>query len=141
MKHHVDIKAGNHKWDKTNLVTITKGHRSYDEFKCKCGLKAKSTSLSSLEIDGRSSRDKVNKCPLYEAPIIPSGQEFKVVGSPFGTRLPNGSIIVMIERQSKRESNTEGDWYVTKDGSNPFKEENNENGSFKLFGNEVTKVH
>lgn len=67
MKHFIPIKHGNHHWEKKNLVTVSSKKSSYDIMVCRgCGLVGKRTSLSHLEIDGRTSLNRIDNCKGYK---------------------------------------------------------------------------
>lgn len=52
-----------HKFEKQNLVTITKGRKHYDVFKCSvCGIVGESINLNAIKVKSSYSADKVNNC-------------------------------------------------------------------------------
>ena len=59
----------NHEWEKVNLVTISRGKKSYDLYKCKkCHIKAKRPSFSDiLEIKESVNLNKVKYCTDMKA--------------------------------------------------------------------------
>lgn len=61
--YYLDIKEGGHIWEKQNLVTITKGRKSYDEVTCSgCQIKGKRTGLETVEILAKYKQDSVRNC-------------------------------------------------------------------------------
>ena len=55
-----------HDWQKSNLVTIMKGHSSYDTYKCsKCGITGKRYGLGgSVRRDKKYTAEKYNGCTM-----------------------------------------------------------------------------
>lgn len=112
----IDASSGNHVWDKTNLVTIVKGRRSYDTVVCKgCGIKGKRYNFHEVAVDGRVKASKITSCPnplsTYKAPKkikiktcgafgrqfvnLVSGSEHEVVTPPEGYQNDHTGVWVM----------------------------------------------
>ena len=114
--HTIDAGSGNHVWDKTNLVTIVKGRKSYDTVVCKgCGIKGKRYNMQEIAVDGRVKASTLTSCPnplsTYEAPKkikitncsafgrqfvnLVSGSEHEVITPPKGYQNDHTGVWVM----------------------------------------------
>lgn len=61
--YNINRNEGGHVWEKQNLVTVFKNGKYYDILKCKdCGIVAKTTSLTAIELKGSYSSQKVYHC-------------------------------------------------------------------------------
>jgi hypothetical protein len=76
---NINLKNTDHKFEKTNLITITKGGKIYDEMKCSgCGLTGKRYGITDyVSIDGRISeynslncKGKTNNSDEYLGKIV-----------------------------------------------------------------------
>ena len=72
-----------HQFEKTNLMTISSRFGSYDEYQCKCGLKARSYQLGILKIKNSDENKFKNDCPKYVHDLNDEsydvGKEIKII--------------------------------------------------------------
>lgn len=80
----VKIEHGFHTWEKVNLVTEIDARGTYDEYKCKCGIKGKSRTIGYIDIPETYKIERVERCANYQAPkkvqvihCTASGKAFK----------------------------------------------------------------
>ena len=82
MPYIVKQNFSNHDFVKQNLVTLSKGGKYYDAYKCACGVEGKSYTIGVIEIPKRFSEHKVNDCPLYEPQKSHHGKQIRIKRCP-----------------------------------------------------------
>lgn len=139
--YRIKIDAGHHDWEKQNLITISKGRKSYDIVKCKgCKIEGKRINLDTVEITSKYSESKVKVCSAYKAPDneiadLNSKYDYFVAQSPWPSKLPVGTKIVMVEPRKGKEDSV---WYAREDGKLLYNEETD--GKFVLYSSEVNAI-
>lgn len=111
----ISIDIGNHKWEKTNLVSIKSGQGYHDSYTCKCGLRGKSYQLGRITIPGNFSNQKIYNCPnhIEQKPKISKIQikQCHAFGPEFSNLAP-GSIHDTIAPPEPFKNDIQGVWVM-----------------------------
>lgn len=124
----INLNDNPHEFDKLNLVTQIGG---FDTLRCKkCGIKGKTTSLSTVAVKGSYSKSKVDNCILKDDEMRKGKEGRKVritfctaVGKRFENLTPKSEHFV-IETPKNEKADTQGVWVMGT--SEPVKILNNE---------------
>ncbi len=109
--YNISLNEGGHVWQKQNMVTIVKGNKNYDIMKCAiCGIKGKTSSLSTIALSGSYSEKRVFNCAGGKEAIKVKITHCAAVGPAFENLTP-GSIHHVIE-SPKGKSNDSGVWVM-----------------------------
>lgn len=112
----IDLNDNPHNFEKLNLVTELSGH---DTLKCtKCGIKGKTTSLSTMQVKGSYSEEKVINCVFTETELRNNnvGKRIKITfctasGEIFSNLTPNSEHII-IRTPDNQKADSKGVWVM-----------------------------
>jgi hypothetical protein len=104
-----------HNWEKTNLTTILRNKKMFDEYICKnCGLKGKSYNIETIEFKDNVSDAKIDLCQKASSFIVPKKIRIttcRAIGKQFENLTPDSEHLVITPPKSYKNDRS-GVWVM-----------------------------